>query len=184
MRIAVALERHAVGAVVAALVVLILSLLYVWATHAKVESARVLRAHPALFSASHSCAPRPNADARARRFERYARLYIERYPYDPADGVRAVLYLRRAASCYSSAGNESDAARVTARALSLSSLIETDYASARVALENTLASKNWASALPEAYRLLRLTKHLSPNPYVTWLETTIGKAAARAGETP
>ena len=184
MRIPATLEKRNVRVVVAVLVASILSLAFVWATRAKVERARVHRAHPALFSDSYSCASRPNADARARRFERYARLYLERYPYDPADGVRAVLYLRRAASCYSSAGNENDALRATARALSLSSAIETDYASARLALEKTLASENWSSALPEAYRLLRLTHHLSPSPYVTWLETTIGKAAARAGATP
>ena len=184
MSIPVTLEKRTGRAAIVVLAAAVLSLPYVWATRAKVERTRVVRAHPALFSAPHSCDSRPNAYARARRFERYARLYLERYLYDPADGVRAVLYLRRAASCYSNAGNENDAVRVTARALSLSSRIETDYASARIALDKTLASRNWSSALSEAYRLLRLTQHLRPSPYVTWLETTIGKAAARAGETP
>ena len=184
MRIAVALDKRAVRVLVAGLAVSTLSAAYVLASRVEDERDHVLRAHPALFSASYSCESGPNAYARARRFERYARLYIERYPYDPADGVRAVLFLRRAASCYSRAGSEHDTVRVTARASTLSSQVETDYASARVALEKTLASKNWSSALPEAYRLLRLTQHLSPGPYITWLETTIGKAAARAGETP
>lgn len=184
MRIRVSVRRSGARTTIAVLVVFMLSLGYVWATRAKDERVTASRAHPALFPASYSCESGPNAHARAQRLERYAKLYVERYPYDPADGVRGVLYLGRAASCYARAGNEGDAIRAKARSLSLSSRIDTDYASARVALEKTLASGNWSSALPEAYRLLRLTQHLHKSPYIAWLEATFGKVAARAGEIP
>ena len=157
---------------------------YAWATRATEDTTKVLRSHPALFARPYACSAGSNADVHARRFERYARLYMERYPYDPADGVRAVAHFRKAASCYASAGHKSDAVRATTRARNLSSQIETDYASARVALQKTLASRNWSSALPEAHRLLRLTQHLRPDPYVTWLEKTVRKVAARGDQNP
>ena len=169
---------------VALLAAAVLSLGYAWVTRATEDTTKVHRTHPALFSTSYACSSGSNLDVRARRFERYARLYLERYPYDPADGVRAVAHFRKAASCYAGAGQKSNAIRVTTRARDLSSQIETDYASARVALQKTLASRNWSSALPEAHRLLRLTQHLRPDPYVTWLEETVGKVAARVDQNP
>ncbi len=117
-------------------------------------------------------------NSRALRLEKEGRIRIERYPYDPRDGVRGVTLLMRAKSCHEAAGRDREADRAASVSARVSSRIDADYSSARLALERSLANQRWGRALRDAERLLALTAHIHPHPYVRWLRHVAARAAS------
>jgi hypothetical protein len=145
---------------------------------------RGARAHPMIFHEGASCAVSRGLELRARRTERQARLYMERYPYDPLDGVRAVHRLREAEHCYRSGSLPHAAERVARMAAKFQGRVETDYASSRLVLRSALQNERWGVAYTEAKRLLRLTAGARDHAYVRWLTEVAGKAAVHARTSP
>ena len=136
--------------------------------------------HPALFGTAKRCLSSPKALPRATRAEEHAYFYAERYPYDPSDGIAAVHRFQEAESCYRAAGLADRARMVEQRASGRIARIEVDYASSRLVLQNALESEDWALALSEIHRLLRLTEHVGDHAYVTHLWSIVGKVSIRA----
>lgn len=135
---------------------------------------------PALFGAPPRCPAGTRPLVRARRLEQQGHLHAERYPYDPRDGIRAVLRLREAESCYRAAGLDAEAERLGDHASELVATLGVDYASSRLVLQNALEAEKWSLARTELHRLLRLTGHVKGHRYVDWLERVSGKVAVRA----
>ena len=136
--------------------------------------------YPPLFDAGTPCGADVQTAKRAIRFEEQGHLHAERYPYDPRDGIRAVVRFQRAYSCYRDATLQDDAGRAKDLALALMIRINIDYASSRLALESALASEQWAVALEELRRLLRLTGHLRGHDYVEGLWSLVGRVTVHA----
>jgi hypothetical protein len=135
---------------------------------------------PALFGTPQRCPSAPQAIPRATQAEEHAYFYAERYPYDPRDGIAAVHRFQEAQSCYRAAGLADRAQMAGRRASELIARINVDYASSRLMLENALDSEQWALALSEIHRLLRLTEHVGDHAYVTHLWSIVGKVSIRA----
>jgi hypothetical protein len=138
------------------------------------------RAVPALFIVEAACPFPDKATESALRLERRGRLFAERYPYDPEDGIRGAQLLLEAHACYRLAGSDVDIRRTQEFARDLMQRVEADYASARLVLKDALASGHWDVIAGEVHRLLGLTRHLPPGAYVEWLRETAGRANARA----
>jgi hypothetical protein len=136
--------------------------------------------HPELFGAAPPCSRDVQADRRARRAEQHGRFHAERYPYDPRDGIRAVLLFQEARSCYQQAGLADHARRAEQLASGLMVRIDVDYASSRLVLDGALAAERWPVALAELERLLRLTEHVNGHAYVEYLLSKLGKVTIRA----
>ncbi len=134
---------------------------------------------PVLFEGSRSCPRSFGAEALGRELEEHAQYRADRYPYDPHDGVLAVFRYQEAESCYRVAGRHDEASRAAAAALTLTALIEADYAAARTSLVRALDSKHWSSALEHARQLRLLTRHLGDHDYVDWLDRTMGWLSTR-----
>jgi hypothetical protein len=64
---------------------------------------------------------------RARRSEDAACAAVERYPFDPREALRALALLSEAAGCAHLAGDETAAARITARSRAWRTRVERDY---------------------------------------------------------
>ncbi len=114
--------------------------------------------------------------------EEIARLRLDRYAYDPRDGVRAVQRYEEAASCYWAARDEVAAHRARRAAAALRKLVNTDYAAARLNLFNAVEQSRWTAAHSEIRRLLFLTDHLGRHGYVEWLNEIAGPIWAKAHE--
>ncbi len=138
--------------------------------------------HPSLFGAPPSCSRKSQPVRRATRAEQHGYLYAERYPYDPRDGIQAVLRFQEAQSCYQDSGRSQDATRVGQLASNLMVRINTDYASSRLVLETALGSENWSVALSEVRRLLGLTEHMRGHAYVEHLWSIVGRVTIRAND--
>ena len=123
----------------------------------------------ALVGSTKPCASSSPSARRAVRLEREGRMRIERYPYDQTDGVRGTFLLLEATDCYRAAGLVSAASRAGATARRFATVLEADYAAARVAIEHSLSKKRWSDVRQQVQRLLALTAHMHPSPYVDWL---------------
>ncbi len=135
---------------------------------------------PALFPRTFTCPRLDASEAAGFRFERAARLRAERYPYDPEDGVLGVRLFLQARACYQAFGSDADAARSARLGDELMGRVETDYASARLVLREALRRGRSSWAARETARLLAMTRHLGPDPYVLWLHETAGRLSAHA----
>lgn len=135
---------------------------------------------PALFVQKFACPRLDASETAALRLERAARLRAERYPYDPEDGVRGVRLFRQARACYQASGSDADATRAGRLGDRLMRRVETDYASARLVLREALRRGRSSWAARETERLLAMTRHLGPDPYVHWLQETAGRLSAHA----
>jgi hypothetical protein len=105
----------------------------------------------------------------AREMARSARLTMHRYPYDPAEGVRAVGLMLRTASCYERTGLAGTAESAQSVAATWRRTVEREYRAAL--LEMRLATKraDRQSAL-EAVRSLRRFLVDTPGAFLTELE--------------
>ena len=139
---------------------------------------------PSLFERTSSCDTTTQSGKRALRAERQGRLHAERYPYDPRDGIRAVIRFQQAYSCYRAAGLNADADRALGLSTGLIARINVDYASSRLALDDALAKEKWSVAAEEVRRLLRLTGHLGRHAYVEALSRLAGKVSTRVEPRP
>lgn len=137
------------------------------------------RSYPALFEEAHPCPGRGTPLEAGIRAEEAARFRADRYPYDPRDGVRAVLGYRTASSCYEAAGRAADAERAGFVGQELADRIATDYAAARLSLAKAVKAERWTEVLRETRHLQLLTSHLEGHEYVEWLRDLAGKATAR-----
>lgn len=154
-----------------------------WAQRTPTRGAEEVLA-PALFPQTFAC-PRLHASETAGfRLERAARLRAERYPYDPEDGVRGVQLFLQARACYEAADSGPAASRVTRLGDGLMRRVETDYASARLILRQALRRGRSSWAARETRRLLAMTRHLGPDPYIHWLHETAGRLSAHAAVVP
>ena len=142
------------------------------------------RPFPLLFGESRSCSTSRALPAQSRRAEQQARLLLERYPYDPLDGVRAALRFSEAGACYRAAGLNADAERAETSERAIKARVRTDYASSRLALRSALEREEWSFVGAEGKRLLRFTFHAQEHDYVEWLTRLVGKAASRARTHP
>lgn len=140
--------------------------------------------YPALFTAPPPCFHGARPAPRAASVERQGHFHAERYPYDPRDGIEAVIRFQEAQSCYEDAKLLEHARRAAERAADLIERINTDYASSRLVLENALASEKWVVALNEIHLLLRLTEHVRDHVYVDYLSSIVGKVTIRANAAP
>jgi len=140
--------------------------------------------HPGLFKEPPPCFHGVRPAPRAARVERQGHFYAERYPYDPRDGIEAVIRFQEAQSCYEDANLLEHARRAGQLAADLIERINTDYASSRLVLENALASEKWVVALNEIRLLLRLTEHVGDHVYVDYLSRIVGKVTIRANAAP
>lgn len=147
-------------------------------------AARAARPFPALFAESTSCSISRAHPAQSRRAEQQARLHLERYPYDPLDGVRAALRFSEAGACYRAAGLDADAERAETSERAVKARVRTDYASSRLALRSALEREEWSFVRAEGKRLLRFTFYVQEHDYVEWLTRLVGKAASRARTHP
>ena len=136
---------------------------------------------PPLFGEVSRCGvSRPSS--RGALAENEGRLRAERYPYDPEDGVRAVLLLVEAQDCYLAAGSTVDADRVERLGRALRKSVQADYASARLALRQALERRRWKTVEREVDRLLAMTRHLPSDAYVERLRDT--RRLAEANDHP
>jgi len=140
--------------------------------------------YPELFVEAMSCPQRGHALANGHQAEELARVRADRYAYDARDGVRAVQLYQQAEACYRAAGADDGVSRVRLAIGPLTARVTTDYAAARLNLENALEQERWSAALSEIQRLVLLTQHLRRHEYVEWLEKIIGRVAARASTVP
>ena len=136
--------------------------------------------HPPLFGDPPACGTDARLVHRAVRAEQQGHLYAERYPYDPRDGIEAVVRFQEAMTCYQRQGLSTESARVERLASALIARINVDYASARLGLDRALGSESWRAAHTEIRQLLRLTEHLQGHDYVEHLSSLVGKVAAHA----
>jgi hypothetical protein len=150
-----------------------------WFEHGSVAEGPVTD-YPLLFGVPPQCSAARQALTRAKKAEEHAHFRAERYPYDPRDGVHAVHKFREAQSCYRASGLPEHASRAGQLASDLIARINVDYASSRLVLENALDSKEWALALSEIHRLLRLTEHVADHAYVAHLWSIVGKVTVHA----
>ncbi|HJL14934.1 MAG TPA: FHA domain-containing protein [Sandaracinaceae bacterium LLY-WYZ-13_1] len=127
---------------------------------------------PALFADERTSCDGGEAPARAIavRDERAGRAMIERYPFDPAEGVQAVARLRHAAACFRAAGDRESESRVTERRTELEERVRQDYGEARYRLGRALARRDYQAALHQTRRLSALLSD-RPGTYQEWLTT-------------
>lgn len=140
---------------------------------------------PALFGQEPSChAGESPAHHHAERREQAGDAQVQRYPFAPRDGVRAVLAFGEAAACYDAASDADAARRARGRATWLRERVEQDYRSSRFRLEHAIETANRSAALDEARVLLSLLEGRD-EPYVDWLallERRLRTAPRRAEE--
>lgn len=140
---------------------------------------------PPLFAGTQpGCSSSQDAFHVGSRAEQVAQSRADRYPYDPRDGVRAVLGFETATSCYDLAGRPLDAGRTRVAGQELADRLGADYAAARLSLANAIESERWVDVLRDTRHLQLLTSHLEGHDYVEWLKKIIGKAIARHHDPP
>lgn len=125
---------------------------------------------PALFmerAASCQSGQSP-AHARAVRDEVAALAKLQRYPFDPHDGVEAVHLLRNAHACFVASGDARRAEQAQRRAEQIQGRVTADYDAARFRLSRALMQQDWASAL-EQIRIVRSLLSDRADPYTDWL---------------
>jgi hypothetical protein len=140
--------------------------------------------YPELFVDAMTCPQRGDVLGNGHQAEVLARVRADRYPYDARDGVRAVQLYQQAEACYRAAGADDGVSRVRPAMALLTARVTTDYAAARLNLENALEQRQWSVALSEIDRLVLLTQHLGRHEYGEWLEKIVGRVAARASAAP
>lgn len=146
----------------------------------EVDATSPAHGHPTLFGPPPSCSREVEPARRASRAEQLGRFHAERYPYDPRDGIQAVLLFQEARSCYQQSRLREHASRVERLASNLMARIDVDYASSRLVLDGALAAEKWRLALAEIEQLLRLTEHVGGHAYVEYLLSNLGKVTVRA----
>ena len=137
------------------------------------------RHYPELFSVDPACVATADFAKAGARAEAIGRAREDRYPYDPRDGVRAVIGYRRAAACYARAGRDSEARRADEAGERLANRVRTDYASARLTLASAIEAEQWDQAYHKARELRVLLSHIEGHEYVEWIDKTIGLADSR-----
>lgn len=132
---------------------------------------------PRLVIREQECRDRVPTAGSARRTEQRAHLRVERYPYDPGDGLRGALSLLEARRCFEKAGYPSDAARVSTAAAKVVSRLKSDFAAAHVALERALREEDWAGALHHSRWFLGFVEHGESDPYIEWVRGVASRVA-------
>jgi hypothetical protein len=122
-----------------------------------------------LFTGDDSCGEGGPARYRAERYLDFAVAKQERYPFDPYDGVQAVMLFRKAGACYEATGETRYPEHVRTLASRLERQIRVDYQIRRTRLERSLKSKAYEQALVEARFLLRLVANRK-TAYGNWLD--------------
>lgn len=138
---------------------------------------------PRLAIEVSSCPDRLPSAVRAHRSTRRAQMRIERYPYDPGDGVRGALLLLEASRCFDEAGHQAESARAASSARRLVERLQSDYAVAHVTLERALLEQNWDEALRQSRRLLAFSEHTRADAYTRWVESVVSRVSSYAGTT-
>ena len=154
-------------------VVLVCGLLGALALAANWSSRRPVASDPAppqLFDAAVACGrPAESAAARAVVLEQAAASKMDRYPFEPADGVEAVRLLAEARACFATGGDRASVGR-TSSILSLwKHRIDAEYRAHQLRLQLSLGADRTDDALRELRALRRLLAHQN-NAYTDWLE--------------
>lgn len=123
-----------------------------------------------IFAADDSCGEGGPARYRAERYMEFALAKQERYPFDPFDGVQAVMLFRKAGACYEATGDVRYLEHSRTLANRLERQIRVDYQVHRTRLERSLKSKAYEQALVEARFLQRLVANRK-SAYGDWLDT-------------
>jgi hypothetical protein len=93
---------------------------------------------------------------RAELAEQAARAKMQRYPFEPRDGLQAVTLLREAALCWKAAGQQLPVTRVERQAESWRNGIWQDFQTHRLRLDLAIESQQLARALAEVRALQAL----------------------------
>jgi hypothetical protein len=136
---------------------------------------------PELFTEAERCPTAPgqaNASVLAERDERTARAMMQRYPFAPADGVRAVALFRRAAACWLEAGFHPSSATAAAQGERLRRRVVEDYDTSQLLLFRALRAGHFDEARSEAAILMALLGDRN-DPYLEWLREV--ERSIRAG---
>jgi hypothetical protein len=155
--------------VVAAVVVLGLSIWTIFDNSAGVDLKASLPAAPALLDAPPTC-PYNGASAlgRAGEAEQAALAHGERYVFDPYDGIQAIMAYRLAAACYGNAGDAASTARASASAQHWQNRLEARYQGHQLRLRLALDRGRNDQALSEVHSLKKML-HGKTGAYVNWL---------------
>jgi hypothetical protein len=138
---------------------------------------------PALFAAAPPKCPEAEpaaAGSRAKEAADAARAKSERYPFAAQDGVRAAELYALAAACFTAAGRDGDADRMTRDRKSLVAHIDEDYRTHRLKLERAVEYRRTRQALLESRALLALVGHLD-HPYTAWLHSVERRLSLKSG---
>jgi hypothetical protein len=142
---------------------------------------------PELFGEAERCPTQPgqsNAALLAERDERTARAMTQRYPFAPADGIRAVELFRRAAACWMEAGFHPSSAAAAAQGERMRRRVEEDYDTSQLLLFRALRAGHLDEARGEAAILMALLGDRN-DPYLDWLrevERSIRAGSLRGGD--
>ncbi|MCB9709119.1 MAG: hypothetical protein H6714_10060 [Myxococcales bacterium] len=123
----------------------------------------------AIFTADVTCGQGGPARFRAERQMTAAGAKEERYPFDPADGVQAVVLYRQASKCYEAIGEAKFSEYARVQAQRLERRIRVDLQIHQTRLERSLKEKAYPQALGEARFLRRLLAN-DTSRYGAWLD--------------
>jgi hypothetical protein len=124
--------------------------------------------------------PSPEVARAAAKLAVYvARSKQERYPFDAADGVKALESYRLAEVCFGTAGDAVAATGTKAAREAFEAQVTSDYAGLRFRLQRALAERDWRDARWAAEKLETLIRPLGVSSYRTWLHSVQRGADAR-----
>ncbi|MEM6962817.1 MAG: FHA domain-containing protein [Myxococcota bacterium] len=108
---------------------------------------------------------------RGESMEREAGFREERYPFQPREGVLAVIAWSVAERCFTAAEQEEDQSRAQAAKESMMAKVETDLRGGELRLQRAIELERFDEAVTEADHLGQLVAHLATDhPYRLWLD--------------
>ncbi|MEO7038051.1 MAG: hypothetical protein ABI548_29050 [Polyangiaceae bacterium] len=112
-----------------------------------------------------------DAEHHAREVERAALAKEERFPFQAQDGVEAATLLGEARSCFATAAQEADRARVDAEFKQWSERLGQEYAALQLRLRVALDNDRQQDALGACQALEALLASRPDSPYRQWLSS-------------
>ncbi len=123
---------------------------------------------PALWQEDIACTRPSAAEYRAREAEAAALAKMQRFRFEPGDGMQALRQLREAARCYAVGGKKREAARAEKRFEAWKERLQRDYDGSLLRLRLALQKKDREEVLREV-RALKALLGQRPGEYLAWL---------------
>jgi hypothetical protein len=124
---------------------------------------------PPLFAQKSVCPKDVEPTAHGVYARNAADAKSERYPFDPSDGVKAVLLYREAAACFSAANLPAEAAESLRESEPMQRKVEADYVSLSLDLDLAIAKGDKTRGLETVRALMPLLGHVADAPYAVRL---------------